>query len=171
MKFNLCVTENILGNKLLIAEKVLSNTILITEHFLGNNFFWPVTRQDFQKEAGCHVRLPGSWPKNLLPRKCLVINLCCWELSHQQINLLTRKFSATSCLLKLNLLPRKCLVIHLCCRELSLKKKLIDKKVLGNKLLIVEKVLGNIILLPSIFWVTSSGNSYSYSRVDDTRKH
>ena len=25
--------------------------------------FWPVTRQDIQKEVGCHVGLPGSWPK------------------------------------------------------------------------------------------------------------
>ena len=99
------------------------------------------------------------------------MNLCCRELFRQQINLLTRKFSATSCLLKLNLLPRKCSVIHLCCRELSRQKKLIDEKVLSNKLFIVEKVLSNTILLPSIFWVTSSGNSYSYSHVDDTPDH
>ena len=50
-------------------------------------------------------------------------------------------------------------------RTFSLKK-LIDEKVLGNKLFIVEKVLGNTILLPSISSVGISGNSYS--RVDDT---
>ena len=33
MEFNLCVTGNILGNKLLIAEKVLGNTILLPSIF------------------------------------------------------------------------------------------------------------------------------------------
>ena len=39
MEFNLCVTRNILGNKLLIAKKVLGNTILLLSISLVWDFF------------------------------------------------------------------------------------------------------------------------------------
>ena len=67
----------------------------MAEHFLGNKFFWPVTNQ---KEAGHHVRLPGSWPKNVVAEKVLNNKIlltrtfwqeatCWWELSSQHTNL------------------------------------------------------------------------------------
>ena len=49
-----------------------------------------LARQDIQREAGCHVGLPGSWPKNFVAEKVLVNKI-----------LLTRTFLTTS-----NLLPR-----------------------------------------------------------------
>ena len=88
----------------------------MTEHSLGNKFYRPVTRQDFQKEASHHVRLPGSWPKSSVAEKVLNNKILLTRTLSTTSNLLPRAFQSTH---KFNLLPGKCSVNKFCCRELS----------------------------------------------------